>query len=135
ALPPDELAHLAAHLRSVPLERGAVLHEAGEAIRYVYFPHNGMVSLLLMMQNGVAVETASIGRNGVIGLTAGLGSRHAQERAVVQLPGLAARISFQDLQAAARESAAIRDLVLRANDLLLAQIQQSVACCALHTLE
>jgi CRP-like cAMP-binding protein len=135
ALPPDDLAHLAAHLRSVPLEQGTVLQEAGEDIRYVYFPHSAMVSLVLMMQSGVSVETASIGRSGVVGLTAGLGASHAQARAVVQLPGTAARISFHDLQAAAGESAAIRDLVLRANDLLVAQIQQSVACCALHTLE
>src|SRR5262245_20155815 len=56
-------------------------------------------------------------------------------RAVVQLPGSAAWLSAPQFHAAANQSRAIRDLIVRYNDLLLAQVQQSVACNALHTLE
>jgi CRP-like cAMP-binding protein len=135
ALPPGDLALLAPHLRPVSLERGAILHDADDEIRHVYFLHSGMVSLVAVMQSGITVETVTIGRGGVIGATAGLGSRRAVGRAVVQLPGHAARIPVSQFHAAAAQSDGIRDLVVRCNDLLITQIQQSVACNALHQLE
>jgi len=135
ALPLHDHSLLAPHLRSVELARGVVLHDAGEPIDYVYFPHSGMVSVVTIMRNGATVETASLGRTGVIGGTAALGARHAVGRAIVQLPGSASRLPAPRFHAAAQESQAIRDLAVRYNDLLIAQTQQSVACNALHTLE
>ena len=58
------LALLAPHLRTISLERGAVLHDVGEELEHVYFPHAGMVSLVAVMQSGATVETATIGRSG-----------------------------------------------------------------------
>lgn len=135
ALQPADLALLDPHLRIVTLERGAILHEAGDPIEYVYFPHSGMVSIVAAMQSGASVETVSVGRTGVIGATAGLGSQHAFGRAIVQLPGLATRLPSGQLQSAARQRAGIHDFLVRYNDLLLIQIQQSAACNALHPLE
>jgi CRP-like cAMP-binding protein len=134
-LPPHDFSLLAPHLRTIVLERGVMLHDVWEEIEHVYFPHTGMVSLVAVMQSGATVETATIGRGGVIGASAGLGARRTFGRAVVQLPGTAAWISASRFYAAASESRAIRDLVVRYNDLLLAQVQQSVACNALHALE
>ena len=134
-LPPHDFALLAPHLRTVTLERGAMLHDAAEEIERVYFPHNGMVSLVAVMQSGATIETATIGRAGVIGASAGLGAKHSVGRAIVQLPGTAAWLSASQFHAAANGSQAIRDLIVRYNNLLLAQVQQSVACHALHTME
>jgi CRP-like cAMP-binding protein len=134
-LPPHNFSLLAPHLRTIPLERGVMLHDVGEEIEHVYFPHTGMVSLVAVMQSGATVETATIGRAGVIGASAGLGARSTIGRAIVQLPGTAAWISASQFHAAAAQSAAIRDLIVRYNDVLLAQVQQSVACNALHGLE
>jgi CRP-like cAMP-binding protein len=134
-LPSDALALLTPHLRTIALERGVMLHDVGEAVEHVYFPHTGMVSLIAVMQSGATVETATIGRSGVIGASAGLGARSTMARAVVQLSGTAAWISGAQFHAAASESQAIRHLVMRYNDLLLAQVQQFVACNALHALE
>jgi CRP-like cAMP-binding protein len=94
-----------------------------------------MASLVVAMQNSVTVETATIGPSGVIGASVGLGARRTFARAIVQLPGAAASISASRFHAAANESRAIRDLLVRYNDVLLARIQQSVACNAVHTLE
>src|SRR5262245_31148520 len=127
-LAPQDYALLAPHLRTVTLDPGGTLHEAGEEIEHVYFPHSGMVSLVAVMSSGATVETATVGRSGVIGATVGFGSRQAFGRAIVQLPGLAARIPRAEFHAAANASAAIRDLVVGYNDLLISQIQQSVAC-------
>jgi CRP-like cAMP-binding protein len=134
-LPATDFSLLAPHLRTVPLERGAMLHDAGDEIEHVYFPHSGMVSLVAVMRGGATVETMTVGRAGILGAMAALGSRYAVGRAMVQIAGEAARIPCALLHAAARESAAIRDLVLGYNDLMLAQIQQCVACNALHYLE
>lgn len=134
-LPPHDFALLAPHLRTLPLERSVMLQDVGEEIEHVYFPHTGMVSLVAVMQSGATVETATIGRWGIIGASAALGAKSAVARAVVQLPGTAAWISAAHFHAAAGQSAAIRDLVVRYNDILLGQIQQSVACNALHAME
>jgi CRP-like cAMP-binding protein len=77
----------------------------------------------------------TIGRSGVIGASAGLGARSTIARAVVQLSGTAAWISSARFHAAANQNEALRDRIGRYNDLLLAQVQQSVACNALHALE
>jgi CRP-like cAMP-binding protein len=135
ALPLHDYSLLAPHLRTVELERGAVLHEAGEPLEHVYFPHRGMVSLVIILRNGATVETASLGRAAVIGGSAALGARHGVGRAIVQLPGTASRLSSSRFRAIAWENEAIHELAVRYNDLLIAQIQQSVACNALHTLE
>jgi len=87
------------------------------------------------MQSGATVETATIGRSGVIGASAGLGARSTIARAVVQLSGTATWISGARVHAAANQSETLRDRIGRYNDLLLAQVQQSVACNALHALE
>src|SRR5262250_2492255 len=108
ALPPHDFSLLAPHLRTIPLERGVMLHDVGEEIEHVYFPHSGMVSLVAVMQNGATVETAAIGRSGVIGASAGLGARSAVARAIVQLPGPAAWLSTAQFRAAANQSETIR---------------------------
>jgi CRP-like cAMP-binding protein len=112
-----------------------VLHDVGEELEHVYFPHAGMVSLVAVMQSGATVETATMGRLGVVGASAGLGARSTIGRAVVQLSGTAAWISGAQFHAAANQSEALRDCIGRYNDLLLAQVQQSVACNALHALD
>src|SRR4029077_8689112 len=126
---------LVPHLRTIPLERGVMLHDVGEEIEHVSFPHSGMVSMVAVMQSGATVETATIGRAGVIGASAGLGARSTIARAIVQLPGTTAWISASQFHAAAAQRQALRDLIVRYNDVLLAQVQQLVACNALHGLE
>src|SRR5262247_4050091 len=87
-LPPHDFSLLAPHLRTTALERGVMLHDVEEEIEHVYFPHTGMVvSLVAVMQSGATVETATIGRGGAIGASAGLGATRTFGRAVVQLPG------------------------------------------------
>jgi CRP-like cAMP-binding protein len=134
-LPPHDYSLLAPHLRTVALERGVILHDVGEEIERVYFPQSGMVSLVAVMADGRTVETATVGRGGVIGASAGLGARLAVSRAIVQLSGTAAWISAAQFRAVANQSQAIRDLIVRYNDLLLGQVQQSVVCNASHSLE
>lgn len=135
ALPVKDFSLLAPYLRSVRLERGVILHDAGQKIEQVYFPQSGMVSLVTVVQSGGEVETATVSRTGIVGGMVGLGSRCAFGRAVVQIAGDALRLEGSQFHAVAKESDAIRALLIEYNDLLLSQINQSVACNALHAVE
>ena len=135
ALGGADLALLAPHLRDVPLIQGVVLQEQEAPAENVYFPLSCVISLISVMQGGEVVETAMVGREGAVGAFGGLGPWNAFTRAVVQLPGLATVIPVASFQAAVAQSDRIRNLVLRYKETLLAQVQQTAACNALHNLE
>jgi CRP-like cAMP-binding protein len=131
-LPLADFAALVPHLTEIVLARGTVLQEIGEAVKRVTFPHSGLVSLLAVLPDGHALDTASIGREGAVGLSTGLGSDVAVSQAVVQLPGHAAQIAPARLAEVAAERKAVRAMIARYGDILLAQVQQSVACNTVH---
>ena len=134
-LPPADLATLAPHLKDCVLERRQTLHEQGEPYEFVYFPYSGMISLLTVTGRGETVEAALIGHESGVGLTSGLGSPVAVNRAIVQLPGAAARIPVSRFAAAVEQSAILRSLVVRHSEMVLAQAQQAAACNILHDVE
>ena len=135
ALEPADYALLTPHLRTTCFARGAVLQEQEAPVAHVYFPMNGMVSLVSVMEDGQAVDTAVVGREGTVGAFAGLGAWHAFTRATVQIPATIAVIPTPQFQAAISRSGRIRELVLRYKEALLGQVQQTAACNALHQLE
>jgi CRP-like cAMP-binding protein len=131
----DDFTLLQANLTTVGLEQGTVLCEAGDEVDQVYFPLSGMISLVVVMRDGKAIETATVGREGVFGAMAGLGIHHSRVRAIAQLPMFASCIASTQLRRAAASSKAIADLIIRYNETLLAQARITAACNALHTVE
>jgi CRP-like cAMP-binding protein len=116
-------------------EQGQVLAEPGDETEQVYFPHTGMISLLAVMRDGKAVETATVGNEGVVGAMAGLGLHIALTRAVVQTPLIASHIAAVQFRRLVQGSDALRNLVMRANEMLLGQVQMTAACNALHPIQ
>lgn len=135
SLPDEEFALLSKALSNVELEKGRVLDEPGDAITRVYFPLDCVVSIMTLMSNGQAIESATIGREGAYGLLAAAAPRDAVSRAIIQVPGRALSISASMLNDLWRRSPALRALVDRHHDALLAHTAQSVACNALHSVE
>ncbi|MDZ4375030.1 MAG: Crp/Fnr family transcriptional regulator [Phenylobacterium sp.] len=136
AVAPREFSIIAPHLERVSLPRGKVLFEPGDEVEVTYFPlHRTMVSLLIVTRDGHEVEAATIGREGAVGGIVSEGQKPAFGRAVIQIPGEAFAISTTHLETAKNGSARFGDLFARYADALLAQIMQSVACNALHTVE
>ena len=86
SLPRAHFDRLLPHLATIHLEQGAVMTEAGEEVDQIYFPHYGMLSLLAVLRDGKAIETATVGREGVVGAMAGLGLYKTLVRVVVQMP-------------------------------------------------
>ena len=120
---------------TMTLKQGVLLQEAGDAIENVYFPHSGMLSLLAVMKDGAAVELATVGREGVAGAMSGVGLKQSISRTVVQLPGEGSRISAKHFRNGVAKSDSLRDLVIRHNEGLMAQVQYTAACNSLHTVE
>ena len=135
SLPRDHFERLLPHLATVSLTQGEVLVEAGDEVDQVYFPHNGMFSLLAVMRDGKAIETATVGREGVIGAMAGLGLYTSLVRVVVQLPLTTSKIASSQFRKAIAASEPIRDLCIHYNEVLLTQARITAACNALHPVE
>jgi CRP-like cAMP-binding protein len=135
ALPRSQFNLLVPHLTATALPQGAVVYETGDEVDQVYFPHKGMFSLLVVMRDGKAIETATVGREGVIGAMAGLGLYRSLVRVVVQLPLVATKISSAQFRKAVVGSETIRDLSVHFNEVLLTQARITAACNALHPVE
>lgn len=135
ALVPEDLAALEPHLEVVELIRGQVLYEAGDPIRYAYFPHHAVVSLVNVLEDGTTVEVALFGRGGVVGLLSALVSREAFGRYVVQMAGTASRIAVKRLDEVRNAHPKLRRLIASYGELLLAQTFQILTCNAVHPVE
>ncbi|MBO1909267.1 Crp/Fnr family transcriptional regulator [Microvirga sp. 3-52] len=135
ALEPEDLAYLEPYLARIELQRGQVLYESGETVKYTYFPLDAMVSLVTMMRDGKSAEMALFGCEGLFGLVSAFVTRQAFGRYIVQLGGSASRIELPRMHAAMASRPAIQRLVLRYTEALIAQTLQSVACNAVHNVE
>jgi len=135
ALPRSDFSLLAPHLTASSMAQGTVVFEAGDEVDQVYFPHSGMFSLLVVMRDGKAIETATVGREGVIGAMAGLGLYRSLVRVVVQLPLAVSKMPAAQFRKALTASEAIRELATDYNEVLLTQARITAACNALHPVE
>jgi CRP-like cAMP-binding protein len=135
SLPREHFDRLVPHLSTVSLAQGIVLSEPCDGVDQIYFPHNGMLSLLAVLRDGKAIETATVGREGVVGAMAGFGVYKSLVRVVVQMPMACSKIAAMHFRAAAAASAPVRNLCIRYNEVLLSQARVTAACNALHSIE
>jgi CRP-like cAMP-binding protein len=135
SLPRDQFDKLLPHLSAITMQQGIVLSEAGDEVDQVYFPHDGMLSLLAVLRDGKAIETATVGREGVVGAMAGLGLYKSLVRVVVQMPLTCSRIAAPHFRTAVAGSETLRNLCIRYNEVLLSQARVTAACNALHPIE
>lgn len=135
ALPSADHGLVWPYLTPIDLERGCLLYDPGDPIDTVYFPLDGVISLMTLMENGAAIESATIGPEGALGLMAAVSPRQSLSRAIVQTPCRAVRISAGQLHEAWEKSPAIRILVDKHTEALFGHAIQSVACNALHSVE
>jgi CRP-like cAMP-binding protein len=135
AMPPAALQLFSSELKEKSFNQGVLLQEAGEPIEHVYFPQSGMISLLVVTMDGGAIEAATIGREGAVGIHAGLGRRIAFTRAVAQISARCFYVPSERFRQAAEKSDIIGDIIARYTELLWAESQQITACNAKHSAE
>jgi CRP-like cAMP-binding protein len=135
AMEADSRARIEPHLEPIELKLGEVVCDAGGLLKHAYFPQGAVLSLLTVLENGSAIETANIGREGAFGLFAAMYSRVSFNRCLVQFEGDMIRCPIELLQAEFKHSEHVRDLFVSYSETLLSQVQQTVACNAMHTTE
>ena len=135
ALEPVSRKRIDPHLEPVEFKLGDMVCDAGGLLKHAYFPQGSVLSLLTVLENGAAIETANIGREGAFGLFAAMYSRVSFNRCIVQLEGHTVRCPIQVLQYEFKNSEHVRDLFVSYSETLLSQVQQTVACNAMHTTE
>src|SRR5450631_2365230 len=123
------------HLEPVDFKLGEMVCDAGGILKHAYFPQSSVLSLLTVLENGAAIETANIGREGAFGLFAAMYSRVSFNRCIVQLEGHTVRCPIEVLQDELKSSEHVRDLFVSYSETLLSQVQQTVACNSMHTTE
>ncbi len=136
ALQKADRRSLAPYLQELELPSNHVIHEPGDDVRYCYFPrHQALASHVVLMADGTAIEAALVGCEGAIGGIVSHGSLPAFARAVVTHGGGFYRIAATVLEDIKQKSPHMGDLLARYADCLMAQLFQSIACNATHTVE
>jgi len=135
ALPAEVYQRLLPHLQVVDLPLEQVIHGYNEPTEYIYFPQQGIVSLVSIMANGATVEVGLVGKEGMVGMQALLGGNTMPNQAFAQIPGQATRIRTEHLQVEFDRGGALQKLLLRYVQALYTQVSQTAACNRLHMVE
>jgi len=135
ALPVAEYERLLPNLTHVSLSLKEILCQAGDQMKYAYFPLSGMISMLSILVDDASVEVGVIGHEGMLGLPIFLGSGIAPNQAIVQVADGAMRIKADILRAEFQRAGPLQALLLRYTQAFFTQVSQSAACNRLHTLD
>ncbi|MGY3116628.1 CRP-like cAMP-binding protein [Bradyrhizobium sp. S3.14.4] len=135
SLPEGDKAALKPHLKAIHLQQKTVLYETGDTISAVYFPTSAVVSLVSTLTTGEMTEAAMVGRDGAVGIASALDGKVAMCRAIVQLGGDAMVCDPSAFRSAAMQSEKLISKIMRHEQTLFAQAQQSTACMANHEVE
>ena len=134
-LDPMDFDRLGPHVEPVALGYREPLYGANEEIASVYFPIEGVVSLVNTMADGSATEIGTIGNEGMAGLPVILGDHRSHASAYVQVPGSGLRLRADILRNQFELSSGMRSVMLRYAHVFFNQVAQSAACVHFHSVE
>jgi CRP-like cAMP-binding protein len=112
-----------------------VLYESGEPITHVYFPNDGLISLLVVMADETPREVGLIGNEGMFGIPVVLGMNATPLRALIQMPGSALRMKAEALRDELKRGSALQKVLQRYSHALFTQVSQSAACISSHAVD
>jgi CRP-like cAMP-binding protein len=134
-LEPDLLARIVPHFDVMQMHQADVLAETHQRIEKVYFPHSGIISCVVELTGGGAIETGMIGNDGQFGASQALNDKVSLNHVVIQVAGTASVIASDRIRDLANEVPAFRGLLVKYEQFFLAQVQQTAACNAAHGLQ
>jgi Crp-like helix-turn-helix protein len=131
-----DYALLASYLTQDEGKAGDLLYSPGDDVEIVHFPCGpGLVSYMVVNEDGRDVETVLIGREGAVGGIVSQGYLPAYTRIIVKFGGPFVRLNVGKLEAAKTKSPSLHNIFARYADCMLAQIFQATACNAIHSIE
>jgi CRP-like cAMP-binding protein len=131
----DDYERLRPHLSHVVLNYKKSLYEASSPIGHVYFPLNGVASLVIASGDGSSAEVGTIGNEGLVGLPVCLGAHEAPSAVYVQVPGTALKLDARSFRTEIERSPTLNRIMLRYAHAFFNQVAQSAACIHLHRVE
>jgi CRP-like cAMP-binding protein len=134
SLPIAEYELIRQSAEPVTMELKRALHEPGQETRHVYFPFSGVISLLTILDDGSAVEVATVGNEGMVDFAAYFGME-SPARWLVQVPGRALRVEARDLRAIAEKSEALLSVIHNYMLAMFVQVSQTAACNRRHAVD
>ena len=135
ALPAEERARLLARLEPVYPRMKEIIYDANQPIEHVLFPNSGVFSVLTIMPDGAAIEVATVGNEGMIGLPVFLGAGSAPQRVFSQIPGESLRMAAEVFKTEIARGGMLQSVLQHYTQALLNQLAQSAACNRLHSVE
>jgi CRP-like cAMP-binding protein len=136
ALPADEYKRIAQSLETIPLKLKSLLHRAGDPVEHVYFPGGGFCSMLTVLKDGGMVEVATIGREGMVGVTAVLDGNPLSSTSMVQgETDTCYRMTANAFRREMDRRGVFYELLTHYAQALVGFIMQSTACNAVHSVE
>lgn len=135
ALPAEEYRRLIPNLKRVILEYKQVLYEPNKTIRYVYFPNDGVISMLSAVIDRIVVEVGLVGNEGMLGIPVFLGTNSTPHLAIVQASGSAMKMKANLFREEFKRGGKLQDLLLRFTQTQLITIAQTAVCNRLHALD
>lgn len=134
ALPREEYKRFVRHLQLVHLAKGKIIYHAGDIVRHAYFPLDGMLSLLPIMEDGSTIEVAMVGNEGMIGIPSILRLNKIPYQVTVQMSAHAMRVNARSLREEFNQGEGLHDSLLNYIHDLLSQVAQSAVCSHYHKL-
>jgi CRP-like cAMP-binding protein len=131
----DDYERLRPHLALVAFDYRKSLYEASRPIGHVYFPIDGVASLVITTPDGASAEVGTIGNEGMVGLPVCLGDSDAPSSVYVQVPGTALEIDARIFRGELERSPTLNLVMLRYAHAFFNQVAQSAACAHLHKVE
>lgn len=135
ALSPDTQQRIFPQLKLVDLPLGMPVYEAGQQVRYVYFPTDSIVSLLYVMINGASAEISVVGNEGIVGIAVFMGGESTPSRAIVQSGGHGFRLPAAELRKEFNTQSDLRMILLRYTQSLITQMAQTAVCNRHHSID
>src|SRR4051812_38555425 len=135
ALPMADYARLLPDLELIPMPAGCELCEPGDKFRHVYFPTTSIVSLLYATEDGGSSEIASVGNEGLVGISLFMGGESTPSAAVVQSAGFGYRLNASVLIRECVLDGSLRHLALRYAQALITQMAQTAVCNRHHAID
>jgi CRP-like cAMP-binding protein len=135
SLTPSQFRLVRPRLAALKLTHHDILHESQHKTESVFFPNDGLISLVIVMANGKTAEAGVVGNEGVVGLEGAFGLKRSPIREIVQVSGSAYRMPAVSLQ---KIFQSVPEVLLRFGRFAAVnrmQISQTAACNRLHEVE
>ena len=135
ALPADVRKRLLEDLDPVRLGFRELVYDSNQELAYVYFPLDGVFSVVTILDQEGPIAVATVGNEGFLGLPVLLGGDSTPGRAFCQMPGETLRMRSQRFRDHLSREAPLRDVLLRYTQAYLTLISQSAACNRVHAVD